>query len=181
MDVLIRRDTGTDLLDTFGLEFRITSSGGGRFEFVNPPTDPQLTDPEYVLAGDSLFALFPPAGAVITSSELNDTYIGGDATISMIGVSVPTTGELLARLEVSAATSNPPEFGESFTVNIEPTLNTFFYDPNFYLDPESTPIDFSSTSGTVRMAIPEPSSLIIWALMGLSVAGIGWRQCRKLA
>ncbi|HUT88818.1 MAG TPA: hypothetical protein VMY37_04940 [Thermoguttaceae bacterium] len=45
VDVMIRSDTGADLLDIFGVEFRITTGGATRLEFVDPPPDPQLTDP----------------------------------------------------------------------------------------------------------------------------------------
>jgi len=163
LNVMIHSDTGTDLLDMFGLEFRITTGGSTRLEFVNPPTDPQLTDANYILFGDSLAALFPPAGSISSVLAVNDTYIGGDATVSALGVLVPTTDTLLATLEVTAATANPPAPGDTFTISLEPDLNTFFYDPMF------TPINFSSTSGTVSV-IPEASSLVVWSL--LAICGI---------
>ena len=36
-------------------------------------------------------------------------------------------------------------------------------------------------SVTQLEAVPEPSSLIVWSLIGLSFAGIGWRRRRKAA
>lgn len=165
VDVMIRSDTGTDLLDMFGLEFRITTGGSTRLEFVGPPSDPQLTDPGYVLFADSLAELAPPAGNVSTVSQLNDTYIGGDGTLFGTGVAVPTTDTLLASLEVTAATGNAPQVGDTFTVSLEPGLCTFFWDP-FWMD-----IDFSSTSGSVSV-IPEPGRVVAAFFLAIALGMI---------
>ena len=83
VDVTIESDSLVfgDLLQQFGIEFRITTGGATRLEFFNPQPDPQLTDPTYVFFGDSTDVNFPlPFGAVSTTVVPNDTFIGGDAT-----------------------------------------------------------------------------------------------------
>jgi hypothetical protein len=175
---MISSDAGTDLLDIFSLEFRITTSSGRRLEFVSPPSDPQLLDPAYLLSGDSTAAQFPPAGKISTLTA-NDTYNGGDGTVSGLGVLVPSTPALLASLQVTAATSDAPLVGDQFTVSLELGPFTSFYGPGDY--EHSLPIDYGSSNGTVSMAIPEPSTLIVWT--GLGVAGLvmGSRRRKRAA
>jgi len=177
VDVLIRSTDGSDVLDMFGVEFLITTSGSTRLEFVDPQSDSQLTDPEYILAGDSLNAIFAvPAGSVLTLAEQNDWYIGGDGTLTGFGVAVPTTDSLLTRLKVTAATSNAPILGDAFTISLQPGPSTFFYDPLF------TPLDATSVSGNVTIgAVPEPTSFLVWSLLGLTCLGVTYRQRRKRA
>ena len=159
VDVMIRSDTGTDSLDMFGVEFRITS-GSTMLEFVDPAPDPQLTDTSYLFDGDSAAGTVPPAGSISSVVNTNDTYIGGDGTLSGSGVTVPTTDTLLARLQVTAATSAPPVVGDTFTISLISGGNTFFYDPSF------GDITFDSTPGTVTIT-PEPGEAVM--LLGLAL------------
>jgi hypothetical protein len=169
VDVMIRSDTGADLLNIFGLEFQITTSGSTRLEFVWVPsphvpgerdaTDPHLNTPPYLLNLDSLAEWFPPAGRISTTTTTNDTYIGGDGTIGMSGVPVLMADTLLTTLEVTAATAAPPVIGDTFTISLVPDFSTFFWDPDFL------PIGFSSTSGTVTI-VPEPSTFSIFLALG---------------
>lgn len=173
VDVLIASDSPSgDLVSFLGFEFRVSTGGPTRLEFVNPQSDLQLTDPNYLFAGDSLAAAFPPVGLVSTTIVPNDTIIGGDATFSGNEINVGSTPVLLARLELTAGTVLPPIPGDTFIIDLVPGALTFFQDNTF------TNVQFSSTSGTVTIVIPEPSSamLAIVALTAVAPTVIGHRR-----
>jgi hypothetical protein len=171
MDVTIRSTPGTSKLDTFGIEFRIeTVLGSHRLEFVNPPSDTQLFDAAYIFAGDSAAAsVGPPSGIISTFSAPQDTYLGGDGTLSGTGVDVSSTARLLVRLELSAITSSGPVAGDVFSLSLVSSANTFFRDPVF------NDIDFLSVPGTVTIGgapsavVPEPSSILLFTIGGCAV------------
>jgi hypothetical protein len=170
LDFTIRSDTGMDLLDVFGVQFLITATDTRRLEFVDPPTDPQLGDPGYILFGDSASAAFPPA-SVVSPPGAPITYIGGDGTLSKLGVSVPTSDRLLVSLEVTAATLNPPAVGDVFTIGlIDFGGNTFFEDPSF------TPILFARIPGTVTIIPEPPTLLLLLGVMSCCPALYAWRR-----
>ena len=163
VDVLISSD-GSDPLQSFGFDFRITG-GPGRLEFVNPQPDPQLTDGTYVFAGDSFAQINSFAvGAVSTTSVPNDSFVGGDSTDSFADVTL-TSSRLLARLQVTAATALPPSVGDTFSVTFDDTSsNTFFFDSSF--TPLTINSGLSDFTGTVTVTsaatiVPEPSSFLI--------------------
>ena len=55
VDVMISSNaTGGDLLNAFNLDFRLSSQGQTRLEFMSTQSDPQLTDSNYVFYGNSL-------------------------------------------------------------------------------------------------------------------------------
>ncbi|QDV39064.1 PEP-CTERM sorting domain-containing protein [Tautonia plasticadhaerens] len=168
VDVLISSPDGA-VLDVFGLEVRVEAVGGQRLEFASPPADGQLADPGYLFFGDSTAALSPPAGVVVSTLAPGDTYLGGDGTDSGLGVEVPGTPTLLARLVLEASRDAPPGPGSAFTVSIVPgSASTFFLDPTF----EPIPLaGLSSGTVTVVGFIPEPSTLVLTsggvALLGL--------------
>jgi hypothetical protein len=167
VDVTIR-STGSDVLDMFGGEFRIATMGGTQLEFVNPPTDTQLSDPGYLFNGDSAAAsVSPPSGNVLTNSTNNDTYIGGDGTLSGNGVTVPGSSTLLLHLLVTANTISPPQVGDTFQINLTSGAFTFFSGPGPNFD--NIPASFSPGTVTITgAAVPEPASLLIWSLGGLA-------------
>ena len=78
---------------------------------------------------------------MITTNVPNDTFIGSDGTDDGRNVSV-TADKLLAQLTVSAETVAA---GDTFTVSLLPSFNTFFFDDAF------TSISFTSTPGTVQI------------------------------
>ena len=61
VNVNIRSTTGTDRLDSFGLELSLTPLLGSGLKFTNPPLDPQLSRPNYVFAGNSVDAHYRAA------------------------------------------------------------------------------------------------------------------------
>jgi hypothetical protein len=175
VDVLIAGD-GVATLDSFGIVVRVQPSAGRRLEFLPPgpgsATDGQLTDPGYLFFGDSVAELFPPAGTVVAEPNPNDTYVGGDGTLSGLGVLIPSTPTLLTRLELTAATSDAPPGGEVFEVVID------LADPRtFFLDAAFNPVAVRvADAGLVRVSVvPEPGSLTM-AGMGLAAAGLAWSR-----
>ncbi|HUT94315.1 MAG TPA: hypothetical protein VMY37_32950 [Thermoguttaceae bacterium] len=181
LDVTISSDSG-DLLDIFGVEFRISTSGTTRLEFVDPPPDPQLADPAYIFFGDSLAEFFPPAGAVSTTSTANDTYIGGDGTILMLGHAVPSSpGAILAQLQVTSATGAPPLVGDTFAISVESTFSPISANGSttFFLDPVFSELTYESDPGTVTM-VPEPGMAVVFAVLGaLGAVGLAVGRYRR--
>jgi hypothetical protein len=174
VDVLVASDEPLgEALGLFGYEFRISGVGPTRLDFVDPQSDLQLLDPNYVFAGDSLAAAFPPVGIVDTTVLPNDTFVGGDSTFSGGSVTVDATNRLLARLEITAATALPPVVGDTFSIELIAESLTLFQDDSF------NDLDFSSTPGTVTI-VPEPSSAVL-CLAGLFAVCVHGFRRRRLA
>ncbi len=164
VDVTIR---STDLvsgnpLATFGFAFRITPSGPGGLDFLNPQSDVELTDPAYVFVGNSAnFVTSSPLGSVS-----GDSYAGGDGTFDGNAVRV-TTPKLLVRLDLTAAAGSA---GQRFTISlVNSPASTFFKDALF------DDVSYTSVAGTVTVApaaVPEPSTLASAASALLSSAAL---------
>jgi hypothetical protein len=173
LDVFVSSDSG-DLLDIFGLELQIVPVIGSGLEFTAPPLDRQvdILDPAYSLylfTGDSAAAsLGPPAGLVSMTIAANDTYIGGDGTLSGLGISVPTTDTLLARIQVVAPAS--AALGDLFIIRVNSGSSTFF------VDRDGNDIAFAALEGTVSI-VPEPASLCtLGGLLSLIASGGVFRR-----
>lgn len=179
IDVLI--SGSGDLLSSFNFEFRITTAGLTRLEFVDPQSDEQLGDASYVFAGNSLAVDDGvPIGNVSTTSVPNDTFIGGDSTADFGDVPV-TSSRLLVRLNLTAVTGLAPVEGDTFTISLVPlTSPGDLGDASFFVDSAFEPIAYTSTSGTVTIGpaaavVPEPSTLAL-ALVGLGLAALAVRR-----
>jgi hypothetical protein len=146
-----------DPVDAFGFEFRIQPTGrtASWLQFANPQPLDYLTDPSYLLAGDSFDAGDPPVGNVITDILPLDTFLGGDLSESDID-SVVTSSRLLARLEVTSDTLLRPSAGDTFSILLLPTSSSYFRDA------AGDPIAFTSSAGTVTIT-PEPGTLCLLA------------------
>ena len=178
LDVTI--ESSTDLLQSFGFEFRITTAGTTRLEFVDPQGDSQLTDSNYVFSGDSFNEINSfPVGAVSTVTVPNDTFVGGDSTDSFLDVNL-TTSKLLATLDLTTLTALAPQVGDTFSVSLlANSINTFFADSGFF-PLLSIDMTHSDLTGTVTVVpIPEPTSLAVWSLLG--VGGLVHRRRRRQA
>jgi hypothetical protein len=167
LNVEIQSNSGTgDALNSFGFDFRITTSGPTRLQFTPTQVDP-FTNSSYVFFNNSLDQLFGvPLGTVSQQTVPNDKYVGGDGAQSG-SVLVGTSQVLLLALRVTAATSLPPALGDTFTISLVNDSSTFF-------KLGSASISFTSQPGTVTIAsssVPEPSSLLQGALVaGLALA-----------
>ncbi|MFO0911021.1 MAG: PEP-CTERM sorting domain-containing protein [Isosphaeraceae bacterium] len=184
VDVLISSTTNAPL-SLFGFEFRIAGTTANRLLFVNPQPTAYLTDPNYVLFGDSLIEMSNlPVGNVTQTTVPDDTFIGGDYSNTFSDVILPVTPKLLARLQITAATVLPPLGGETYTLSLilnnpppGPPNNsyyTFFQDSLF----NEIPLDPSSRlQGTITVqSVPEPGT---WALSAVALAAGGlvtWRR-----
>ena len=170
VDVMIRSDSVLgDPLNFASFQFEISTVGATRLEFVDPQLDSQLGDSDYVFFGDSFNENFSlPVGSVSTNLVPNDTFTGGDNTLSGSDV-VVTTDRLLARLYVTAATTLSPGMGETFTIHVVSGPMTSF---------ESTGgvVAYTSIDGTVNIVVPEPSTFCLWA--GAAAVGMLklWRR-----
>jgi hypothetical protein len=172
VDVSIRSTTGADLLEAFGLEFRITTASGGELRFLNPQTGGHLSDGNYLFFNNSTSALAPPGSNVSTTTYADDTYIGGDTTLAGM-VTVPVSDRLLARLELTpAAGAAAPQAGDTFLISLVSGPNTFFIAD--LSDPVEVP--FTVTPGAVVItAVPEP-----WTLWLAGLGGVGVLIARRL-
>ena len=139
------------------------STSGRRLEFA-PTKVPSLGTTEYIFDGASVnqntgLEFMPsPAG-------LNTTINFADGATVPIFTSAGTV-KLFARLELTTLGPLAPEAGDAFDVTITPS--------SFAVGSGS---DFSGSDFTARVqvvsssiVIPEPSSVVIWALPGLVCA-----------
>jgi len=76
IDVFVRSDSGADVLDGFSFEFQVDGSG---IAFSSQQLDRQLSDPNYLFAGNSQALQFPPASTVL---DANTTMVTFDSTAS---------------------------------------------------------------------------------------------------
>jgi len=176
IDITLTTDHPHTLMD-FGLELQITPVLQGM-----PPMPPsallqfspgadQPTPPfgasSYVFAGQSSDADGPSpfwSDPFLTNYQ-NDTILGGDAADPSKGpgyVPLSTTSTyLLATVQFFDPGGNT---GDTFMIQLVPGGNTYFDNKN------GDELNYTPTVGTVMIAsaVPEPSSLTIVALSGLS-------------
>ena len=168
LDVFVRSSDGTDSLDGFQVGFGLTSAGGpvGGLRFVDPQSDAQLGETNYVFNGRSLSAnTGAPVGAVSGSGAF---FSGYDATDD--GTGLPFAGNpdplplgmfdlLLFRLNFEA------DFAGDYVLNLSAD---FFSDQ---LDPVSSPLPIGTLPGSFTLsvssgaaAVPEPGTFGVLAL-----------------
>lgn len=171
VDVLISSNaTGTaDVVDSFFLSLVITDPNShavnGALEFDIEANQPDIsTDASYVLFGDS------SSYTVDRDTDVDPLTLSvDDYSVSGTGTVLSATKKLLARVAIThtliGAASNA--WGNSFTIGADSF--TEFYD----VGGNSLTISGSSTlSGTVYIAAPEPSSLL---LLGAGAMGFVYR------
>lgn len=167
VDITIRGDPELPgLLDSFDARLQITGGPAGGLRFTAPQSNGQLTDSNYVFFGDTTGG----PGAASTTTNPNDTYVGGDGTLRGNGADV-TAGRLLLRLDLSALAAGV------YTVSLTPT-GTEFRDPDF------VPVAFTATSGTVTVTggpppvvTPAPAGLLV-GVAGAGLLGLARRPRR---
>ena len=172
LDVLVSSDAANatpEYLDSFSAHFQIAPVGTAvpnGLQFSSVQAESQLGNASYVFNGDSLGENGgTPLGAVSTLVNTNDTYIGGDGTLSGNGVALSSSSGslLLFRLNLDATLANS---GDQFTVSLINDGYTQFLDTSF------NPVQLSSSSfnsGTFT-AVPEPASILVSLLAVLGIA-----------
>jgi hypothetical protein len=177
VDINSTSPSGDDL-DTFGFEFRITTSRPTLLEFTPVQPDP-YGNSSYVFFNNSLNQGPPsfPLGTVSSVGAQSNTYIGGDGTVTG-SAHIGAANKLLLQLRVTAATGTlSPVLGDTFTISLISGANT-----SFTLDGVNVP--FTSSPGTVTIAAPaaapEPSSLVALCT-GVLAGASGWLLTRRRA
>jgi len=169
MDIAVTSNSlASDTLSQFSLALQITQKPGTTsFLTFTGGVDP-YNNPNYVFSGESFNVNngLPFWGPPFTTIYTYDSISGGDAA-NPLGtfVTIPSTvGEpnsLLATVQFQALGTNP---GDQFQISVI-SAGTEFDDQN------GNPLTIDSITGgtvTIASAVPEPSSLTIVALSGLS-------------
>jgi hypothetical protein len=187
INIYLKSDAdSTDLLDAFTLAVLITPLDGASpdLQFTDPPLDPQLSDPAYIfpLADSAAASALPFIASLISTTvptNPNDTYQGGDGTISGSGYFVPTTNTLLATIQVVAS---PGAGLGRFEISIIAGATAFFgplpADPN---DPVPELAIDALVPGIAEI-VPEPSTLVSMAgflLLGLARSVVYRRKSKR--
>jgi len=179
MDIAVTSNSlASDTLSQFSLALQITQKPGTTsFLTFTGGVDP-YNNPNYVFSGESFNVNngLPFWGPPFTTIYTYDSISGGDAA-NPLGtfVTIPSTvGEpnsLLATVQFQALGTNP---GDQFQISLVPPT----YDPSNvstqFDDQNGALLNYTSTGGTVTITsvVPEPSSLTVVALSGLS--GLLW-------
>ena len=154
LDVTLK-STSIDDLASFNLSYEVDQPGL-QFYTVSPgvPDELQLSNPDYVLYGNSLATNSPPGGSVDTTNLVYTQADGVDVvTTGIPSVAVDTTPVLLATLHLVAVTSG------TYTIRVDHT------DPqNGFIAADNSLIAYSFNSASVTVGtptVPEPSSLLL--------------------
>ncbi len=152
-------------------------------EFEDPQPRDSLEsdapDPEYVFLGDSFGFIAPEPVGDLFSGTL---YSAFDETFSFANV-IPSPSKLLVTLEIRSLVESLPNIGDQFKVSLitdPPIGETFFRtlvdeDTMTYEDLTISTLSNLETEVTVvaaNAAIPEPSSLLLVATIGMGFLGV---------
>jgi hypothetical protein len=172
LNVSIHSDTpGGDSLQGFIVTYQINGGPGLTFftDGSGNPDEPQLEDPSYVFAGNSLSENTDTGGSV---SNAKDVYTQTDSTANGLGAAVGSTDFLLATLHVVATIPGP------YTITID-SVNSQFFDTEFAAIPFSVTNEGSVTVTEANgNPVPEPTSLTVWALSALGMIAVRSRLRR---
>ena len=173
MDITVTSDS-SDTLSAFGLELQITPvSAASVLQFTTSQPDP-YGNSNYVFYNESFNADNGSIPFWNVSSPPSPflTILGGDSDDSNQGyVSIPSTpgGSRTYLATVQFQAPQGATQGDTFQISLvnDPNFTYFAYDQNYDL------LNYTSTGGTVMISsVPEPSSLTVVALCGLS--GLLW-------
>ena len=178
MDITVTSNN-SDTLSAFGLELLITPVGNptSLLQFTTAQLDP-YGNPNYVFAGESLGSdlgvpFWGPPSASGTHYPY-DTISGGDSddgsTLGYVTVPPNAGGAYSYLATVQFQAPQGATLGDTFNISlVSNPLFTYFDDRN------GNPLTINSITGgtvTITSVVPEPSSLTVVALSGLS--GLLW-------
>ena len=200
VDVLISSTASEDLYSV-GYEFEITGDvlNGSlefrpSFDFMDPGNETNQTNTEQSVSGPIPYVFFPDTSVdnffANNLDPLGKQLIGGDTRSIDENISLTSTQQLLARLEVHHITSTPEAaINKTFKIMLKNSGQTSFGSVanqgtlGDLSDDIVTPLGIDGDSftsfGTITItsaAVPEPST---FAIMGLIAAGLFGKKLRR--
>ena len=178
IQVLLENNTASILnLAAFSFELEVTPISPTRVEF-DPTSQPDsLTDPNYVFYGNSSDQTTPttPWAVKSTNGGVNNDFVFSDITDNTLNMSVAAnSSKLLANIRlVLGSGAARPQSGDIFTLSFV-AAGTSIIDENL------APVTFTTGTGTLTAAVPEPSTYAL-ALAGSLVMGTLARRRRMAA
>lgn len=182
-DVFVRHSSTSVEIGEFSLRFGISApvSGTGVLRFLDPQSDSERIELDYVLAGKTLGSLSTTfqnsQTELIQSDNLSGSFSFPNAGQT---VTIGTTRKLLATLELEHLSPSAVD-GVFEIFLLEDTNSTYFqrYDAGSFV-PTLVPIDGASytNTGTVAVsAVPEPSTFCLLSAVGM----MAFRRRRRRA
>lgn len=174
ISVMLENNSASILnLAAFSFELQLTPLTPGRVEFNSISQPDSLNNANYIFAGNSaaqVDSTIPWAVNSLLGGVSND-FTFTDTTNDTLNMSLAANQtKLLANIWLKPGTGSfTPQPGDVFTLTIV-SSGTSFYDESL------NPIGFTSTSGTLAVPVPEPSSIILSLIsIGIAVAA----RCRR--
>ncbi|MCA9167758.1 MAG: PEP-CTERM sorting domain-containing protein [Planctomycetales bacterium] len=176
LDVYVATDAGSQLLDAYQVAVELTPSGASPGPVGGLVFAPTQADAELTIGGVNGYVFFSNSldlnqatnvGILLNSGS---GFLGYDATWDLTPMTLTTVPRLLFRLDLNAVAAG------TYAIDVNPGSTSFAVDQLAELAPS---IPFSSTPGSLTVsAVPEPSSLLLLALVGVAV--VGSQQVRRL-
>ena len=173
VDVLISSDglTGPDDLYSAVYQFKIDGLAvDGDLTFQSTQSDSETTEPG---ASGYVFGNVPTGNFAAGSNTPFLLLDGSDFRGLLPPVTLTTTQQLLARLELQHTQLSPSAVGNTFTISLENNAFTDFQSDDGGTPATLDPISFSSF-GTVTItsaAVPEPGTFVALTIAAASFCG----------
>ena len=181
VDVMIR-STSTEDLFLAGCEFEISGDAtDGDLLFRSTQLSTEIDVPGVI---GYVFGNLPTGNFFATTGSPFLTLIGGDFLNALPAISLTSTQQLLARLEVQHTSSTPLDaVGNTFTIGLVNNGFTEFHNDDLGTLSAIDPASFQSSNfGTVTItsaAVPEPGTFAMLAIAGAGFIGRKWRRRAK--
>jgi len=176
VQVLLENNTSSVLnLAAFSFELEVTPVSPRRVEFDAISQPDSLTNANYVFFGNSADQTTPttPWAVNSTGSGVNNDFVFSDTTDNTLNMSVAAnSSKLLANIRlVPGSGAARPQSGDVFTLSFV-AAGTSIIDENL------APVTFTTGTGTLTAAVPEPSTYAL-ALIGSGLMATVARRRRK--
>ena len=181
VDVFIR-STGTEDLYFSGYRFQITDSPNvlGELDFQSTQSDSETAvvgPPAYVFGNTA-------TGNFAATKSAPFVLDGGDFLNSLPAISLTTTNQLLARLEIQHTEASPFSVPSTFTIALinDPLFTEFWSDDVGTLSTIDGSSFLSSNFGTITVtaaAVPEPGTFAVFSFAAACFGGHRLRRRRS--